>query len=577
MTIRHLGAVFALVLLAACGGGGGGDSGGSGGGGGSGGTTPPAPVLPSPTPGEASRFLEQASFGPSTSAIDALVASNYEAWLAAEFAKPQTLHQATVDQIQASLAAGKSLDQSHFQESFWKQAATGDDQLRQRVAFALSQIFVVSFDGNLSGNIRGMASYYDMLGRNAFGNYRQLLEDVARHPMMGVYLSHARNQKENPSKGRVPDENFAREIMQLFSIGLYELNADGSVKLGSDGKPLETYTNDDVTGLAKVFTGWSWAGPDTGDERFWGYGEDKDPDREIKPMQGYNQFHSISEKRFLGVTVAAQSKADPEASLKAALDLLANHPNVGPFIGRQLIQRLVTSNPSPAYISRVSAAFANNGKGERGDMKAVIRAVLLDPEARDASFAARDNYGKVREPIVRLANFLRAFNAKSTNGRFQIGSTDSSSSSLGQSPLRSPSVFNFYRPGYVPPGTALANNGLVAPEFQITNETSIAGYLNYMQGAVGSGLGPSTNSVRDIQPDFTAELALAEKPDELMARLDLLMTHNTMSAATKQTIRDAVAAITIPADAAKAETARKNRVRLAVFLVLASNDYLIQK
>jgi len=332
-----------------------------------------------------------------------------------------------------------------------------------------------------------------------------------------------------------------------------------------------------VTGLAKVFTGWSWAGPDTGDERFWGWGADADPAREVKSMQGYTQFHSLSEKKFLGVTVAAQSKADPAASLKPALDRLYNHPNVGPFIGKQLIQRLVTSNPSPAYVSRVSAAFANNGQGVRGDMKAVIRAVLLDPEARSASDAARDDFGKVREPIVRLGHFLRAFNATSASGRYLIGNTDSTSSSLGQSPLRSPSVFNFYRPGYVPPGTALADRALVAPEFQITNETSIAGYLNFMQSAVASGVGSATNNVRDVQPDFTAELALAEKPDELMTRLDLLLTHNTMSAATKQTIRDAVAAITIPTDATKADTARKNRVRLAVYLTLASNDYLIQK
>ncbi|QSI76237.1 DUF1800 domain-containing protein [Niveibacterium microcysteis] len=573
MEFRNLAAALALATLAACGGGGGGN--GGSGGGTSGGTTP-TPVA-SPTPGEAARFLEQASFGPTQASINALSTSNFSAWLDAEFAKPQTLHKTTVDQLQAGLAAGKSLDQSHFFESFWKQAVTGDDQLRQRVALALSEIFVVSFDGNLSQNIRGMASYYDMLGRNAFGNYRQLIEDVAMHPMMGIYLSHLRNQKENPAKGRVPDENFAREVMQLFSIGLYELNADGTQKLGSDGKPIETYTNDDVTGLAKVFTGWSWAGPDTGDERFWGWGADADPDREVKSMQGYTQFHSLSEKKFLGVTVAAQSKADPAGSLKPALDRLYNHANVGPFIGKQLIQRLVTSNPSPAYVSRVSAAFANNGQGVRGDMKAVIRAVLLDPEARDASYAVRDDFGKVREPIVRLGHFLRAFNATSASGRYLIGNTDSNSSALGQSPLRSPSVFNFYRPGYVPPGTALADRALVAPEFQITNETSIAGYLNFMQGAVASGVGSATNNVRDVQPDFTAELALAEKPDELLNRLDLLLTHNTMSATTKQTIRDAVNAIAIPTDATKADTARKNRVRLAVYLVLASNDYLIQK
>ncbi|GAA5178861.1 DUF1800 family protein [Niveibacterium umoris] len=570
-----------LCLLVACGGGGGGGGGGAGGttggggtGSGGGGTTTPA--VP-PTPPEAARFLEQASFGPTQASIDALAASNYSAWLDAQFAKPQTLHQTTVEQLQTTLAAGKSLDQTHFFESFWKQAVTGDDELRQRVAFALSEIFVVSFDGNLSQNIRGMASYYDMLGRDAFGSYRQLIEDVAMHPMMGIYLTHLHNQKEDQSKGRSADENFAREVMQLFSIGLYELNADGTQKLDANGKPIETYTNDDVTGLAKVFTGWSWAGADTGDARFWGYGADKDPDREVKPMQGYTQFHSISEKKFLGVTIAPQTKADPAASLKVALDKLASHPNVGPFIGKQLIQRLVTSNPSPAYVSRVAAAFADNGKGVRGDMKAVIRAVLLDTEARSATTAAASDSGKLREPIVRFAHLLRATKATSASGRYLVGYTDSSSFGLSQSPLRSPSVFNFFRPGYVPPGTSLSDAGKAAPEFQITNETSVAGYLNFLQSTISAGVGTSTNGIRDVQPSFAAEVALAEKPDDLMARLDLIYTHGAMSATTKQTIRDAVNAIAIPADAAKADAARLNRAKLAVFLTLASNDYLVQK
>jgi uncharacterized protein (DUF1800 family) len=279
--------------------------------------------------------------------------------------------------------------------------------------------------------------------------------------MMGLYLSHLHNQKENLATGRVPDENSAREVMQLFSIGLYRLNVDGSVQT-TDGKPLETYTSDDISGLAKVFTGWSWFGPNTSNARFFESSTARDADREWRPMISYGQFHSTSEKRFLDKVVGAQGSPDPEASLKVALDALHQHPNVGPFIGKQLIQRLVTSNPSPAYVARVAAAF-NDSAGKRGDMRAVVRAVLLDAEARDPALAGDNRFGKLREPVLRLTAFLRAFGARSDSGKFR-GFTDDLASSSASS-LRSPSVFNF-RPGYVPPNTRAGSLNPSVPEMR---------------------------------------------------------------------------------------------------------------
>ena len=563
-----------LAALAACGSGGGA------------GTEPQAP----PTQTESARFLAQATFGPTEAATTALSSQGYAAWLAAEFAKPQTLHRTYMDTMAASLAAtGGSISPSNFYESWWNQAVTGDDQLRQRVAFALSEIFVISFvDGNLSNQPRGVASYYDMLGEKAFGNYRDLLESVSLHPMMGTYLTSLRNQKEDAASGRVPDENYAREVMQLFSIGLYQLNGDGSVKTDSNAVPLETYTHDDISGLAKVFTGWSWyAGANLIDRtrnRF--FGNDAQLERDWRPMQAYNKytsntdFHSITAKSFLGTTIAAQTAADPEADLRTALDTLFNHSNAGPFIGKLLIQRLVTSNPSPAYVGRVAAAFANNGSGVRGDMKAVIGAILLDTEARTYS-AANTGYGKLREPVLRLANFLRAFNSSSTSGRFLgIDNTDDPASRLGQTPMRSPTVFNFFRAGYVPPNTTLASAGLTAPEMQMAHEVSVAGYLNYMRGWVG------VNTARDVQQNFSAELALADNADNLVQRVNMLLMSGQMPDALRTQIAAAVNGRTIPAAVMNAGTvtnqvaidsAKRDRTSIAVFLTLASPDYLIQK
>ena len=359
--------------------------------------------------------------------------------------------------------------------------------------------------------------------------------------------------------------------MQLFTIGLYQLNADGSLKL-SGGKPIDTYTRDDVSGLAKVFTGWSWAGPDQGANRF--FGSVADPDRDWKPMQNYAAYHSTSEKRFLGVSAAGA--AGGEADMALALDTLFNHPNAGPFFGRQLIQRLVTSNPSPAYVGRVAAAFANNGSGVRGDMQAVIRAVLLDPEAL-APAGSSLRTGKLREPLVRLGNWMRAFHARDAALQYRIYYLSDPLSGLGQNPMNAPSVFNYFRPSYVPPNSALATAGLVAPEMQITSEPSVTGYLNFMQDAISGGVAES----RAVRADYSAELALAEQPAALLERVNLLLMSGHMSSRLRSKILSAITSIAIPAasgsNAAQVTTAKTYRVHLAIFLTMASPEYLVQK
>lgn len=559
---RNLAGICLAILLSAC---------GSGGSDSSSTAAPPPAVNDKPTSVQAARILSQATYGTTATEIDRLVSLGYSAWLEDQFNKPQTLHRAYMDRISSTLPAGTAVSQNNFFETYWQQAAGGDDQVRQRMAFALSQIYVVSLvDGTVSNYPRGVASYYDMLSTHAFGNFRNLLQEVTLHPMMGLYLTSLRNEKESGS--RIPDQNYAREVMQLLTIGLYELNQDGSNKL-ANGKPIDTYSDSDIVGLSRVFTGWSWAGPDKSATRF--NGGNADPNRDWLPMQSYPAFHSTSEKKFLGTTIPAGSSS-PEADLKIALDTLFNHPNVGPFIGRQLIQRLVTSNPSPQYVARVAAAFANNGQGVRGDMKAVIRAILLDSEARVDTNIASASFGKVREPVIRLANWMRAFNAKSASGRYLLGSLDDPLTSFSETPMRSPSVFNFYRPGYVPPNSAIANAGLVAPELQITGETSVVGYLNVMRGVIPSGIGSGT--VRDVQADYAAEIALAGNPEALVDRINLLLMSGQMPAGLRSQIVSAVGSVSIPASpAASIETARKNRVYLAVFLTMASPEFIVQK
>lgn len=566
-------AALAAAVLAACGG--------------SREDEPAASTTLPPSRAEAARFLTQATFGPSQADVDRVMSLGYAAWLDEQLALPQGSHRTSWEAADAAIkladpAASAGQDQVFY--SFWKQAITGNDQLRQRLAFGLSQIMVISMqDGTVGDNPRAVAAWLDMLGDKGLGNYRDLLESVSLHPMMGVYLSHLRNQKADPRTGRVPDENYAREVIQLFSIGLYELNPDGTQR-SSAGRPLETYTPADISGLAKVFTGWSWSCPNWPDNGCFSSGavnNVSDPDRAFKPMLGYAQYHSTEAKTFLGTTIAAQATANPPASLRAGLDAIHNHANVGPFIGKQLIQRLVTSNPSGLYVQSVASAFANNGAGVRGDMKAVIKAVLLHPEARQTANTA----GKVREPVLRLSALLRAFPYASDTQEFRIGNTDNPATALGQTPLRSPSVFNFYRPGYVPPGTLAATQGLVVPEMQIVHETTAAGYVNYIRDAIGSGAGNTSNvsgtSRRDIQPDFTAEIVLADQPSALVDRINDKLLAGAMPADLKTEIQTAIQTIVIPAatasNAAQVAAAKRNRVNATIFLTMVAPEFLVQK
>jgi uncharacterized protein (DUF1800 family) len=464
----------------------------------------------------------------------------------------------------------------YVENAFWQTATAASDQLRQRMQYALSEQFVITGTTPAVQNMpRGEAAYYDMLGADAFGNFRQLLEDVTLSPMMGQFLSMLQNDKGNANTD--PDENYAREVMQLFTIGLYQLNDDGSQKLDSSGNPIPTYSNTDVMGLAKVFTGFSWHVPGNTSDTAWsscciyvgtGYGED------LLPMQAYPNHHSIEEKNFLGVTIPASGSPDPNGDLKTALDTLFNHPNLPPFFSKQLIQHLVTSNPSPAYIGRVAAVFKDNGQGVRGDMKAVIPAILLDPEARDAATnAGNPQYGKVREALLRYTNWARAFTAQSRTGSYYLGSTEDPIWGLGQMTMRSPTVFNWFAPGYSPPGTSIGQAGLVAPEMQMTNVTTVVGYLNFMQFAIGS----DAKNGSDLFSSYGAELNLANTPDQLVDRVNLLLMAGQMDSTLRGEIVGAVGAIPIPTGNQNAiNAALTARVQTAIYLTMASPAFCAQ-
>jgi uncharacterized protein (DUF1800 family) len=519
----------------------------------------PAPVpappssLPPPSDAQASRFLQQATLGATDADIAAVRSMGYAAWLEHQFAQPLSasnwdwLVSKGIDTNPNARNVAMGID-----SQIWQRLITAPDSLRQRMALALSEIFVVGFDG-ITGPFKQfkMAAYWDLLASHAFGNFRSLLEAVTLSPAMGNYLNTAGNQKEDPATGRQPDENYAREVMQLFTIGLVELNTDGSVKLDAQGQAIETYSQDTVTQLARVFTGWNY------DSRRG----DTSPEVTRRPLVLTPGLHSTQAASFLGATVPAGTEG--KAALNIALDTLAAHPNVGPFIGRQLIQRLVSSNPSPAYVGRVAAAFNDNGQGQRGDLKATLRAILLDEEARRDPTPSDTRGGKLREPILRLLQWARAFKARSLSGDWNLGNLSDPSTRLGQSPQRSPSVFNFFRPGFLPAGTAIAAADLVAPEFQLANETSVAGYLNFMQ-TVTEGGHP------DLRPDYSAELALAGNAMALVDRIEMLLCSAPLSAEARSTIIGAVNSI-------PAATGAANRVATAVLLVMASPDYLVQR
>lgn len=566
----------ALALSAAACGGGGSSGGGTGGGG------PPVSTVRKPqTDAEAARFLLQASLSASTAAIAEVRSEGYGPWLDRQFA-------AANSQSSRNYFADRGLDRvdsNRFYNSaligdymVWSQLLSGGNPVRKRIAFALSEFFVVSLSGiNLTWRGPAIGEYWDILNRQAFGNFRDLLQDITLNPAMGTFLN-TRGNRAADGRGRVPDENYAREVMQLFTIGLFELNADGTNRL-VNGNPVETYTSQDVSGLARVFTGYDFdlAGL-TFTQEIGSTRQIPDAEYTRRPMTAdparwvparTTGFHSTEAKTFLGLTIPAGTGA--AESLRRALDHLFNHPNVGPFFARQMIQRLVTSNPSPAYVGRVAAVFANNGQGRRGDLAAVFKAILTDNEALDPANITNPNFGKLREPVLRFVQLARTFGARSTSGNWQVGDLSDPATALGQSPLRSPSVFNFFRPGYFPANTEIANRSLLAPEFQLVNETSVAGYVNFLERAITGGRTP----VADIALDFSAEIAIAQDAATLLDRLDLLLTGRQLSTGVRDTVRAAMEDVAVTAASTNAEKLR--RVQIGVALILASTDYLIQK
>jgi len=501
---------------------------------------------------QAARFLNQAGFGADQASIDVVKAQGYEGWLNAQLAMP--VSGSLWDWLVAkgfSDVKYKNSDQG-MDNALWYRLFNAPDVLRQRVVLALSQIFVVSVRNMpVPWGQFGCVAYWEVLEAECFGNFRTLLERITLTPAMGVYLNMRGNRKEDAS-GRVPDENYARELLQLFSIGLLELNLNGQPKVGANGRPVETYDNTTVTGLAKVLTGWD----------FDAYNGDT-PDYIRRPMTFTASRHSTLEKKFLGVTVPGNTPG-PQA-LKIALDTIFNHPNVGPFIGRQLIQRLVTSNPSEDYVTRVASVFNNNGQGVRGDMKAVIHAILMDIEARAEIFSnSLETFGKLREPVARLVQWARLVGVSSTDGLWNAGDL-SATNRLGQSPLRAPSVFNFFRPGYVPPHTLVAERSLVAPEFQITDESSVIGYANFLLGVLPAGSG-------NVVPNYGPWLPLAQDPAALVARLNLWMTGGVVSSVTVSRLVTALG--TIKADT---EDGSRKRVVTALLMMLCCPEYLVQR
>lgn len=564
---------LAAAALAACGGGGGDNN--------------KTPAAKPPTEQEAARFLMQASFGGTYAQVQEVVNKGFEGWLDAELAKPWDASESHYDWIVNSgfIAAGQS-SKLGMDNTLWRKLISAPDVLRQRVAFALSQIFVVSIEGLGAITWRNVAAaaYMDLLEKNAFGNFSDLLKAVSLSPAMGTYLNMKGSVAATGNSS--PDENYAREVMQLFTIGLYQLNADGSLKL-KNGKPIETYQQQDVTELAAIFTGWNFKSADP-----FTLSDKAAASTNLKYFNS-NMAHDASKYSFTLKNIKANapngkyiggtipSTATGPDAINIVLDYLANHDNVGPFIGRQLIQRLVCSNPSPAYISRVSAAFKTQVNGRSGDMKTVIKAVLLDTEARNlpTDETAKNGYGKLREPALRLVQWARTFNAKPSDlslnvtpaagnswvGPWNIGDLSDDVTGLGQSPLRSPSVFNFYRPGYIPTQGAMATNKITAPEFQICNEVTVAKYLNFMTACIDTGR-------KDVVADYSADYELAKNATALVDRYALLLAANALSAETKNTI---VAAIS--KQSASDNAGCLQRIKATIFLIMATPEYIVQK
>lgn len=520
-----------------------------------------------PNLNSASRFLSQATFGPNYEAIENITAEGFENWIERQFDEPRV--GTTIDYVidyknQKNIAENTDggAYNYYWDFAFFQYHMTSHDLLRQRVALALSEFFVISEFSSFGDNAYALATYYDMLLDGAFGNYRDLLDSVTYHPAMGEYLTYMNNPKTDtaytinwsvspPDTTSIqyifPDENYAREVMQLFSIGLCEMNIDGTCQKDANGMDIPTYDNVDIAEFAKIFTGFSF-----GDNQGFGNGPNHWEETYLQPMQIYDQYHESGEKILLnGFVVPDRSPVNGAADVADALDNLFNHQNVGPFLAKFLIQRLVTSNPSPAYVTRVAKAF--NGESQygstRGDMKAVIKAILLDEEARSCDAGANDNYGMLREPFVRYMQLGKAFDLYTENGDHK-NALFNVYFYTQQKPFSSPSVFNFFQSDYQPIGR-IEEEGKVAPEFQITNTQTISGYLNGLNSWLMRGDYSDVWGIHDYdtlqmpyypQFDFTDELAFTddETLPQLLERLNLILAHGKLSERTMDIIVEAI-------------------------------------
>lgn len=547
---------------------------------------------------DAARFLAQTSFGATAKDIDYILKNGKSAWLENQFALAQTSQLEFLDKRLAFYGFQPVPPIAYFddpdsvwgryilrQDIWWETAVWGQDQLRQRVAFSLSQILVVSqLSSDLYARERGFANYHDILAKHAFGNYRDLLLDISVNPIMGIYLSALNNPKADEKLNIRPDENYAREILQLFSIGLNELNIDGSLKLNGDGKPIPTFDQDVIKEFARVFTGWSLS-----ETQYFGeFGTYAPPKSNALPMKAYPAFHDSESKRLLNGKVIPSGKT-PQEDLEAAIDNIMAHQNVAPFIGKKLIQYLVTSNPSSSYIERVSKVFNDNGKGVKGDMKAVIKAIYLDDEARTPPQSSQHYYGKLKEYPLLVSGLWRAFNAQGVpvihNGKgFNTIRYMNGTLNAEQEAFFAPSVFNFYQSEYSPLG--LAKQKLLAPEFQIFNASSAVLQANLLAKMIyhrdtndpnlfkdkdanqswGAALGWNNPPVH-AKLNLSEEITLANSPEKLVDHLNLLLTQGQITAEDSALIAAHIRLLNEPVQ----------RVYEAVFLIAVSPEYAIQR
>ncbi len=608
--LKNVVVAFAIASLAACGGGGSGtpsfpsaNSGSAGSDGSSSGgtqTSPPAAEPPElrdlvgdPVATDVARFLTQATFGPTEEALLALYedGADFAAWIDAQISLPQSealrrldahMRDSDLDPLDKSDLDVEWQKRMLVSDVLWETFVHGEDQLRQRVAFALSQIFVISdLSDALFNDARGIVNYHDLMAEHAFGNYRDLMQAVTLNPMMGEYLSMIRNEKADSARNIRPDENYARELMQLFTIGLVALNDDGSVKLDAQGDPIPTYNQDVIKGFASVFTGWMYA-----NAPYWYWGGWIEANT-IEPMKPFEAYHDTDAKILLNDELLPAGMT-AEQDLEAALDNIFAHPNIAPFVSKQLIQRLVTSNPSPDYVSRVTAVFNDNGRGEKGDLEAVVKAILLDPQARRVDSLTDEQYGKLKEPVLKFTSLMRAFDVLAVQPLNESGTAETETIRFfwpgydyGQRTYGSPSVFNFYRPDYAP-SNAFDNEDVVAPEFQILTEQNITAASNWGGAVIFNSYDflrenceeelSFESGVGCVFARFDDEIEIARNAGELLDHLDMLMLGGQMSGEMRDVLLEHIEPFN-----AEQEQERLYRVAEATYLIWMSPEFAVQR